>query len=73
MIKIVWENKKRFPKNYDREIEEAGANLDYKENINLIVVQENKKRKWIKIKCFLSIKVENDDDNSSFKKSHILK
>ena len=81
ILKIVRENKKRCPKYGDREIEETKVNLDYKENINLIPIQENIKNENELIKnALLPINEEENDDNDndnsfnySFKKSDSFK
>ena len=76
MLKIVRENKKRCPKYGDREIEETKVNLNYKENINLIPVQESLKKENELIKnALLPINEEedDDDDNFSIKKSESYK
>ena len=81
IIKSERKRKKRCPKYGDREIEETKVNLDYKENINLIPIQENIKNENELIKnALLPINEEENDDNDndnsfnySFKKSDSFK
>ena len=45
ILKLVRENKKRCPKDGDREIEETKVNLDYEENYNLLLKENSGKKK----------------------------